>query len=298
MNALSPSHMKVARTLLESAGLPTPVSGEEELRPGRVARLDLAGSTTSVIVKVSEVGSIGDHAEGSAWALHTEWAALTMLADLGLRCSPRVVAADLDEGVLVISDLGDGPSLATLLLGNDADAAATAATRSAASLGAMHAATIGREDSFLAVRGRARTHFDPGRQRVILRGMPIDERIRQLPALLSEHQLPAMSAPARDELDDVIHVLADPGEFCALTHGDPCPDNERVGTSRSQFFDFEAAAFRHALVDAAHYRIPFPNCWCWRSLPPHVASSMESAYRAALAQRAPAHSTTPPTKRR
>ena len=91
-----------------------------------------------------------------------------------------------------------------------------------------------------------------------------------------------------DDLRLVVDKLAEPGEFLALSPGDPSwtisaspPPVLAGSTSR-------AAAFRHALVDAAHYRDPFPNCWCWRDLPRDVAAAMEHAYRSELARACPA----------
>ena len=49
-----------------------------------------------------------------------------------------------------------------------------------------------------------------------------------------------------------------------------------------RFFDFEAATYRHVLVDAAHYVLPFPNCWCWRRLPEELSRDMLAAHRTQL----------------
>ena len=190
--------------------------------------------------------------------------------------------------MLVLEDLGDGPSLATLLLADDPVVAAGAAERSAASLGALHAATIGRADDFTALRRQADPAYEPVRHRRELRGMPMTERIAGLPDLLSAHGLPGLTPTAPAELDGILATLNEPQPFLVLSNGDPCPDNERVGPAGSRFFDFEAAGYHHALVDVAHYRIPFPNCWCWRRMPAEVTQRMESAYRASLATACPA----------
>lgn len=90
--------------------------------------------------------------------------------------------------------------------------------------------------------------------------------IRDLPGLLVAQELPPLAGQG-DDLDAILAELAEPGDFLALSGGDACPDNERVTSERVRLIHLEAATFRHALVDAAYYVIPFPNCWCWRACP-------------------------------
>jgi hypothetical protein len=54
-----------------------------------------------------------------------------------------------------------------------------------------------------------------------------------------------------------------------------------------RFFDFEFCGFRHALLDAAYFRSPFPSCWCVNRLPEGMPARMEAAYRAELAPARP-----------
>ncbi len=274
---LSPGHVAAVRHLLDVAGIAVRWSAQEELRPQRVVRLPAAQpGAVSVVVKVADD-------ETQRRALHNEVAALRLLDRLGTGATPRLLADDPASGVLVMEDLGDGPSLATLLLGDDPVAATEAAYRSAASLGSLHAASIGSSDAFAVLRRRIDDAHDLRHDRLLLRGVPIDEGIDRLPPLLAAHSLPPLPPGARSELDDVVGTLTDPGAFLVLSNGDPCPDNERVVPGGSRFFDFEAAGYRHALVDVAHYRIPFPNCWCWRAVPGDVSHGMETSYRTALA---------------
>ena len=252
-----------------------------EFRDGRVARCTVEQSgrdADTVIVKVPHTGGNGSRGLRS---LHNEQAALELLGDVHPGSAPRLLAADPSLGVLVLEDLGDGPSLATYLLDDDGEAARVAAVRSAAALGAMHAATAGHGEQFYG-RRRQLSDVDPDADRLNLRGMDMGERIRGLGPLLRDHELPQPHG-ADDEFAAILTELARPGPFLALSSGDPCPDNGRVTSDRVQFFDFEAGAFRHTLADAAHYVVPFPNCWCWRRLPDEVAGAMEAAYRSELA---------------
>lgn len=150
----------------------------------------------------------------------------------------------------------------------------------------MHAATAGHAERFYGLR-RQLSDVDPEADRLNLRGMDMGERFRGLGPFLRDHQLPQPPG-ADDELAAILAELAQPSPFLALSSGDPCPDNGRITTDRVQFFDFESGGFRHALADAAHYLVPFPNCWCWRRLPEEVAGAMEAAYRSELAIGCPA----------
>ncbi len=50
-----------------------------------------------------------------------------------------------------------------------------------------------------------------------------------------------------------------------------------------RFIDFEHASFRHASLDAAALRFPFPACGCWSRLPRDVGRRAEEAYRTEMA---------------
>jgi len=55
-----------------------------------------------------------------------------------------------------------------------------------------------------------------------------------------------------------------------------------------RFLDFEHACFRHALLDVAAVRFPFPACPCWSRLPEEVGQRAEEAYRKEMARSCPA----------
>ena len=67
-----------------------------------------------------------------------------------------------------------------------------------------------------------------------------------------------------------------------------CPDNHRFAGGWLRFFDFEFCGFRHALLDAAYFRVPFPTCWCVNRFPPEIPPRMQAAYRAELIKGCPA----------
>jgi hypothetical protein len=88
------------------------------------------------------------------------------------------------------------------------------------------------------------------------------------------------SAPrqARAEAQAILAVLAQPGDFLALSNGDPCPYNCLISNGTARLFDFELAGYRHALLDVAYLHLGFQ--WCYQpGRMPDVLREAETAYR-------------------
>lgn len=259
-----------------------------EFRPGRVARCLVEQGQTHENETVIVKGPDRAKAPALGWGpFEAECAALKVLDDVGARSTAQLLAVDAASRVLVLEDLGDSPSLAHVLLYSQRPAAEAALIASARALGRLHSATFGNTETYDVVRSRLGP-FDPVAERFTLRGRDVRRSIVKLAPLLDTHQLPAVSATA--DLEVVLDELADPGDFLVLTTGDPCPGNEAVLPSEVRYFDLEAAAPRHALLDVAHYVVPFPNCWCWRRLPQDIAEQMLEAHREEFARTSPAGS--------
>jgi hypothetical protein len=119
-----------------------------------------SGAPPSVIVKaaVGEGENVydprTDKPESTAWRFFNEWAGARFLnervSDPPL--SARFFGADPAHGVLVLEDLGSGPALSDELQGDDPDAATNALLRYAASMGRLHAQTIGGEADWRRIR--------------------------------------------------------------------------------------------------------------------------------------------------
>jgi hypothetical protein len=224
---------------------------------------------------------------GPAWLLTSEWAGLAFL-DLchqrggGSRVAPRFFGGDLESGVLVLEDLGDGASLAEALLGDKPDEAENALLAFAGALGRMHAMTAGREAEFDALLARlGRSPDRPYRER------RLREEIAKIPATFDELDF-EWTPGLVDDVQQVASAMLDPGPFSAYTHGDPCPDNDRMIDGRAVLFDFERGGFRSALLDGSYGRVPFPTCWCVNRLPDWLAGRFETAYRLELIKGVPA----------
>ncbi len=86
----------------------------------------------------------------------------------------------------------------------------------------------------------------------------------------------------------ILERLRAPGQWQALVHRDPCPDNVLIDADgAARLIDFEFAAPGHALLDAAYWRVGFPTCWCAGTVPDAVADRLDAAYCKAIAPAVP-----------
>ena len=211
-------------------------------------------------------------AEG-AGSFAAEAAGLQIASGTGL--APEFLAADTDELVVVMSDLGSGPTMADLLLGSSAAAASSAVLGWAAACGELSAATSGRRGDFGPLvtrytRGPARRPFADELAESILRA---PERA----ALLG------VTRPAglADELADVASQVR-PDRYPVFSPGDLCPDNNLVTGAGVRLLDFEAAGIYSVFLAAAYIRMPFSTCWCVFRLPAELSLAAESIFRRAV----------------
>lgn len=242
-------------------------------------RVDGGSAPPSVIVKVAKQGDSLSH------AFENEWAALALLSEEGpgpRPVAPLLYGGDLRARLLVLEDLGDGPSLADLLLGEDPIAADAALFAYSTSLGRLHARSAGKVQAFEA--------------KLRSLGAPADTRgawqaeVRRVAASMPQAfaDFDFMWTPALiDEVQAIAATLLEPGPFFALGHGDPCPENNRLLGEEMRHFGFEVAGFRHALLDGVYPLAPFPTCWCTNRLPQALVQRLQLAYRLELAVRLP-----------
>lgn len=236
---------------------------------------------TSVIVKTRRPN---DHWRASD-TTSRERTALTFLEEVGSDAGPGILAHDDALGFVVLEDLGSGSALEDLLVGDNPDAATAGLVALAQTVGRMHASTRGRQDAFYA--HLQDSGVSPHRDRVSLANTPLSEYWSTLCLLAAGHDgLPDATAASRD-LDDVLAWMSEPGPMLVLSNGDLAPQNCRLSRGSARLLDFEDAKFQHALLDAAHLRLPFYGGPCWSRLPTQVASMAESAYRDEFAKTCP-----------
>jgi hypothetical protein len=239
-----------------------------------------ARTATSVIVKTRRAAS---HGRGGN-TIPREWAALTLLTGLGANAGPRVLAHG--EDFLVLEDLGRGPAVEDLLVGDDPAAATEALLALARTVAAMHAVSLGHEAAF---RHRLDTiGIDSHADRLTLAGSTVASRWATLRELAANEPVLPRTRIAGADIDDVTASLADPGPLLALSSGDLAPQNCRLSRGSVRLLDFEDASYRHALLDAANLRLPFCGAPCWSRLPADVTDAIEAAFRTELGRRCPA----------
>ncbi|MFT4043712.1 MAG: hypothetical protein QM673_11175, partial [Gordonia sp. (in: high G+C Gram-positive bacteria)] len=167
------------------------------------------------------------------------------------RPGPQLIASDPEVRLMVLSDLGRGHPMTTLLGGGDVVEITRAVSAWGQALGRMHAATVGGEGDFRALvrRGAAGT---AGRD--ILR----DEAARavaELPARMADLGV-VLPADVGDALDGAC-ALFDEGEYRAFSPSDVGPENILLNDDGVQFMDYEWGGFRDATLDIAYALVTF-----------------------------------------
>jgi aminoglycoside/choline kinase family phosphotransferase len=268
--------------LTDLCGAPVAVERWERLEPWAIARvlLEGAGAGRTAIVKWVRTGTA--QARTEPWRLHAELAALQFLSDdLGLALAPRVIAADLSAGFLVLEDLAPRVALDRLIRRDGAAACLGLLAVFARARGELSAATAGRAGTYHArcatlgfpappgeAEGRLARLWDHGREDAAALGAPI-------------------AGSAASELIAALEELNAPGPFLALIHGDAESNNILVresGPADARLIDFESAGYAHALVDAVCLHVPGAG---WISVGDPGAAGLADQYRRALARGVP-----------
>ena len=239
----------------------------------------LGGSDRSTVLRCqSPAGSVvvkqypGGGAAGLAYAREVA----------GLRAldrTPDLLATDDEHRILVMTDLGTGPTLADLLLGDDPAAAWDGALgwveALADALGRSHPTAADTDglpahDTADAARTGARRLLDDVLQR------PADPTL--------EDELAAISTlDHRDAVRDPDLPAAD-----VVSPTDTCPDNAVRTPDGWRFLDLEGATVHHVAYDAAYAAMPFSTCWCVFDLPAGFTDRLLDRFAAALEPHLPA----------
>lgn len=254
--ALSAAETRAAEALL--AGVWGPGASVRAAEPiwdrSHVVRLHLATGRSVVMKKQAGKDGFG-----------VELAALEYLNGMPEPVAPRLLGADADAGIVLIEDLGPGPSLADSLLTGDRSRVRADLVSYAEALGSMHAWSMRRpRDPSLG------TPPWPG---AVARGKDA--------FLGAAAALGLSAAGAGTEVDQLCVLLNETG-YHGLVHGDACPDNVRFLDGRCRIFDFEHSGWGAVVLDASYLLAPFPSCWCFGRLPASVAAPAMSAYRGRL----------------
>lgn len=263
-----------ARALLPGVHLSSEallVGGERsEVRRVR-ARWPDSGETSVVVKRFLTAGE--------SWA--REAAALHCLPDDAP--APKAVAEGAAPPVVVMTDLGDGPSVAAALLGDDADLATGAVLDWARAMARLHRSTFGARAAF-----RAELALRAGD--VPIADHRMTDLLTEAAALLEARCLDldvAVPAGALRDLRGLTRRLGAGGRDgtdcpAALSPSDSCPDdNVRTGDGLA-LVDFEGAQWRHIAWDVSYLVVPWPTCWCSWRMPSDVAERALERYRTEL----------------
>jgi aminoglycoside/choline kinase family phosphotransferase len=260
---------------------PVVVQRWQRLGPCAVARVLLGevGASRTVIVKWVRTGP--GQARTEPWRLRTELAALQFLSDdLRLALAPRVIAADVSAGFLVLEDLAPRVALDHLIRRDGAAAHLELLAVFARARGELSAVTAGQAGTYHA------------RRVALASPAPVGDAEGRFAGLWDHaHKDASLGAPitgsAASELIAVLEELIAPGPFLALSHGDAESNNILVhesGPADPRLIDFEAAGYAHALVDAVCLHVPGPG---WISVGDPSATGLADQYRRALARGVP-----------
>jgi hypothetical protein len=226
-----------------------------------------------------------DATQGAAWRLFNDWAGLQFLT----QCfgasedmpTPRFIAGDRENGLIVLHDLGVGKGLDHYLLNEGPGVAADAVVKLFRVLGQMHAATCGKLDEYDALRLALGPH---PRQ-------PLSEHItwhrENQPKGLA---LLGITPPAGylEEVEEFITELRGPGPFSVYSHTDPCPDNTLLIDGQVKLLDFEFSDMGNAAIDMRYPWALWPTCWCVNQLPEAIKRKAVTVYREELIKGCPA----------
>jgi hypothetical protein len=183
--------------------------------------------------------------------------------------TPRLLAVTQDPTVVVMSDLGDGASVADLLLGTDPQAAAAGVRAWAGAVAEVQESTVDRLDDFVAALGDLPPHGTIAE---------VDGLAGALEGLAATHGLP-WSDRVTGALAEHAAPLEDPDEQ-RFSPGDTCPDNNVQTATGLHLIDLEFAEVRHRAWEAAYLRVPWPTCWCAWAIPDEVARAASAPFGA------------------
>jgi len=189
------------------------------------------------------------------------------------RPGAELFAHDVEDGLLVLADLGNGPTLADVLLRGEESTMQHGLMAWAQALGRMHAATADGEDDFRVLLRRAK----PGAWPYPL-ASGAELALKQLPQLL-EAQLSVRTLSAVRERAAGTQRLLGPDALRAFSPSDLCPDNAMITDEGVRFLDFEWGGFRDVTLDAAYALVPFPACWCIHEVSDAQSEELVQAWR-------------------
>lgn len=172
------------------------------------------------------------------------------------RPGPVLLAHDVDNKLIVITDSGDGDTFAELLETRDSDLRVAILRNLGEAIGKMHASTFDKEQDFQILLKRILTKNPGGipiydfRERLLVASIKIGEHILRNAGFTVNPEVTRFSSEASRRLMS--------GQHRAFTPFDLSPDNIIV-SERTHFLDYEWAGFRDVTFDIACVIAGFPQ---------------------------------------
>lgn len=253
-----------------------PIELDSQFTVLRVPVIESNHLPESVVIKqIPEDARFGADAR-----FRSEWAGLEFANQLttDTRFAPQIIAANIEERIIILEDLGDVHNLNTQLHDHTIDGRAIL-TQYGTFLGTMHAASIGRQKEFEAIQKRLNADVPPNDSSRDLRDM-----------LDKVHEAfdpnPHMNKTFIEEIVQASAIVHDESAYFAFNHHDAGPHNILVTADGLRFVDFEFSTYSHAFMDMTAVHLAFPPFSMGHPIPKTAIKAYETAYRDALTETA------------
>lgn len=248
-------------------------SGESTVLRARVASQPFLQHRTVVLKYVPMTGEVLYDA-----ALMREVVAYQFTTALpeGVRPGPMILAHDIDQRLVVMTDSGDGDTFDELLETAKHDTRGKILRNLGSSLGRMHAGTAERENEFDILMNRMLKHHPQFGENQGVR----DEALQQS-ILLGEQILEKSGFTIPSAFHDAAQVARRRvvgGSARAFTPFDLSPDNIIVA-DKTHFLDYEWAGFRDVSFDIACVIAGFPQFVFTHPITDEEADTFISAWK-------------------
>lgn len=277
---------RAERSLLRETGAPIHLSRPETLpSPHWLLRCQVDGipGLDSVVIKeIRTVEFTEDSGERQSHRFRNELATLTYLQSLPDDGPwPSLIAAEPDDGFVIVEDLGEHPTVEQTLLTGDRASAGRSLGCMGATLGRFHAVSIEALSGFVSMRDRLAVVPPRSDSTYDLRRGhdAIDNGLAELDV-----------APARGfaaELTEVEEGLHSPGRLTTVIHADAGPQNFIWSGGGAFLVDFEFATVGSPFLDLVSARLAFPHSSEARTVPPGMVQQLEDRYRREMSPVAP-----------
>lgn len=172
-----------------------------------------------------------------------------------VRPGPELLAYDVDQHILVLSDCGDAETLAEVMASDNSELTLRAFRALGTALGRMHLGTTTREDGFNTLLRRMWTKHGFSSEDSHLRDRGIVHAINFGIDVFEGSNIPVPPGVRSLATDAANRV--EKGTHRSFTPFDLAPDNILLA-NKVQFLDYEWAGFRDVLFDVASVVAGFP----------------------------------------